>query len=467
MGSHHPREPPSTRFSPLNETAARIPLRGTAGCERRGPPGQPVIALAMLLAAWTAVRMTFIALDPESARAEPALAALSSQASVQRPGQRMGSPSGAGSGSGADDLRIALRAGPVSTPEGHATAIAALAGARSWFAVTAADFVEPAGSLPSLPRAVEPNRHASGMRLDRWDGGASDLGLALQGSARDSAVPGAAPAGHNLAFPRYAYRLDEALTDSRAAPAPAPGAVHVLDPASAPASASAKSAPRKPRWSADGWVLVRGGDSAPALAAGGASYGASQAGAVLRYALAPSSALRPQAYARVSAALGGTSHETETALGLMARPLRRLPLAILGEVRLQNQRGALQARPVVMAVTELAPFRGPLGFDAEAYGQAGWAGGQDATLFYDFAATFQRRVAKPLSGVDLRAGGGVWSGGQRGAARLDLGPRFELRTMIGPPSRRIGVRVGVDWRFRVAGHAEPGSGPALTVAAGF
>jgi hypothetical protein len=39
--------------------------------------------------------------------------------------------------------------------------------------------------------------------------------------------------------------------------------------------------------------------------------------------------------------------------------------------------------------------------------------------------------------------------------------------MLGPPSRRIGVRVGVDWRFRVAGRAAPGSGPALTVAAGF
>jgi hypothetical protein len=409
--------------------------------------------------------MTFIALDPESARAEPALAVMSSQASVQRPGQRMGLPSGAVSGSGADDLRIALHAGPVSTPEHHATTIAAPVGARRWFAVTAADFVESVDSLPDLPRAIGSNREASGMRLERWDAGASDPGLALQGSTRESAVPGAAMAGHHLGFPRYAYRSDEALTDSRTAPAPELGAVHVLDPASA--SASAKSIMRKLRWSADGWILVRGGDSAPALAAGGASYGASQAGAVLRYALVPSSPLRPQAYVRVSAALGGTSHETETAFGLMARPLRRLPLAVLGEVRLQNQLGVLQARPVVMAVTELAPFRGPLDFDAEAYGQAGWAGGQNATLFYDFAATFQRRVAKPLSGVDLRAGGGVWSGGQRGAARLDLGPRIELRTMIGPPSRRIGVRVGVDWRFRVAGRAEPGSGPALTVAAGF
>jgi hypothetical protein len=79
----------------------------------------------------------------------------------------------------------------------------------------------------------------------------------------------------------------------------------------------------------------------------------------------------------------------------------------------------------------------------------------------------QRPIAEPLSGLALRVGGGVWSGGQRGAVRLDLGPRIEGHGLFGPPARRIGVRVGVDWRFRVAGEAQPGSGPAVTVAAGF
>lgn len=212
---------------------------------------------------------------------------------------------------------------------------------------------------------------------------------------------------------------------------------------------------------------MRGGDSAPALAAGTAAYGGSQAGAVLRYALRPSSRFQPQAYVRVSGALGGKVRQNEAALGLMARPLGRVPLALLGEMRVQDQGGPVRTRPVVMAVTLLPPQRLPIGFEAEAYAQGGWAGGRDATAFFDLATTVQRRVAAPLQDVSLTAGGGVWSGGQRGAARLDLGPRIELRTMLGPQARRIGVRVGVDWRFRIAGDAEPGSGPALTIAAGF
>ncbi len=255
-------------------------------------------------------------------------------------------------------------------------------------------------------------------------------------------------------------------------PAPAQTREALRQPPGGPAGAAAPlvvaaSGASARRWSADGWMLLRGGDSAPALAAGAASYGGSQAGAVLRYRLAPSSPLAPHAYLRTSGALGGTSGQAEAALGLMLRPVRRLPLALLGEVRLQNQSGLVAARPVIMGVTQLPPQRLPLGFEGEAYAQGGWAGGRDATAFYDLATTVQHPLARPLQRLDLSAGGGLWSGGQRGAARLDLGPRIELRTMIGPQARRIGVRVGVDWRFRIAGKAEPGSGPALTVAAGF
>ncbi|WP_336894857.1 hypothetical protein [Novosphingobium sp.] len=228
-----------------------------------------------------------------------------------------------------------------------------------------------------------------------------------------------------------------------------------------------RSQASRPRWTADGWVLLRGADSAPGLAAGAASYGGSQAGAVLRYALAPGSGLRPQAYARISAALGGPVRQSESAFGLMLRPVRHLPLAVMGELRVQESNGPARARPVVMAVTELPPLRLPLGADGEFYAQGGWAGGRDATAFYDLAATVQRRIADPLRGFRLSAGGGLWSGGQRGAARLDVGPRIEVRTMFGPSSRRMAVRIGADWRFRVAGRAQPGSGPALTLSAGF
>jgi len=229
-----------------------------------------------------------------------------------------------------------------------------------------------------------------------------------------------------------------------------------------------QSEPRhQPRWSADGWVLARGGQSAPALASGAAAYGGSQAGAVLRYALAPSSPLRPQLYGRVATALADTVRDREAALGLALRPLRHVPVAVMGEVRVQDSGGPVRARPVIMAVSELAPIRLPLGAEAEIYGEAGWAGGRGATAFYDAAGVVEHSVIRPLPGADLRLGGGLWTGGQRGAARLDLGPRIELRGAIGKPGKQIGVRLAVDWRFRVAGRAEPGSGPAITLAAGF
>lgn len=388
----------------------------------------------MILALWIAVRMTFIAIEGTLAPAGEEMAAIAVNAPEGRPSGKLTGQPGIGPGfeSRRGDERAAL-AGHRGDARLAATGVPderlrnASSAVRRWPSAAAADFA----AVPAGP----PGRVA-------------------QAASQPARAP--APSAGNDAFtgPRLAYR----------APAE-PQSSPTLQAQDQPLAAGGKPRPR--RWSADGWVLVRGGDIAPGLAAGTASYGGSQAGAVLRYALAPSSVLRPQAYARVSAALGGEIRQSEAAFGLMARPLRGVPLALLGEVRLQDQGGPVRARPVVMAVTELAPQRLPFGFEGEAYGQGGWAGGRDATLFFDMAATAQRRAAQPLPGVSLSAGGGVWSGGQRGAARLDLGPRIELRGMVGPPSRRIGVRVGVDWRFRVAGKAEPGSGPALTVAAGF
>jgi hypothetical protein len=35
------------------------------------------------------------------------------------------------------------------------------------------------------------------------------------------------------------------------------------------------------------------------------------------------------------------------------------------------------------------------------------------------------------------------------------------------PVGRAGIRASAEWRFRVAGDAEPGSGPALTIGTAF
>lgn len=223
------------------------------------------------------------------------------------------------------------------------------------------------------------------------------------------------------------------------------------------------SSPSDPRWSADGWLLLRrGGTASPAGGLAPATYGASQAGAVVRYRLAPQSAHRPALYLRGSAALNG-SREREAAFGISARPVAGLPVALAAEARLNNQPGGTRLRPAAFAYTELPPVALPLRARAEIYGQAGYVGGNFASAFADGQVRIDRRVARIGRG-ELRAGGGAWGGAQKGASRLDLGPTATLGLPLGGTA---GARLGVDWRFRVAGNAAPSSGPALTLSAGF
>ncbi|MBW8754867.1 MAG: hypothetical protein JF595_12090 [Sphingomonadales bacterium] len=219
---------------------------------------------------------------------------------------------------------------------------------------------------------------------------------------------------------------------------------------------------RDPRWSADGWVLLRRGGAVPAGGLAPATYGASQLGAVVRYRLVPQSAHRPALYLRGSAALNG-SREREAAFGVSVRPIAGLPVAVAAEARVNDQPGGTHIRPAAFAYTELPPVALPLGAKAEIYGQAGYVGGNFASAFADGQLRVDRRVVR-LGRGELRAGGGAWGGAQKGAARLDVGPTATLGMSLGGSA---GARLGVDWRFRVAGNAAPTSGPALTLSAGF
>ena len=221
-----------------------------------------------------------------------------------------------------------------------------------------------------------------------------------------------------------------------------------------------------PRWSGDAWVLLREGSGRLAAASGFPSYGASQAGGVIRYALTPGSPRAPQAYLRLSRAIGGFD-EGEAALGLSARPFAGIPLRLLGEARVQRDSGSTRVRPAASLVSEFPPVRLPLGIVGEAYAQAGYAGApigskRGATPFFDVQAVADRALAS-AGPAELRVGAGAWSGGQKGATRLDLGPRASLRLDTAPARSRLAL----DWRFRVAGNARPASGPTLTFSAGF
>jgi len=97
----------------------------------------------------------------------------------------------------------------------------------------------------------------------------------------------------------------------------------------------------------------------------------------------------------------------------------------------------------------------PWEFVLDAYLQGGLVGLKSRDLFVDGGAT----VTRPVFGK-FSAGVGVWGGAQPGLYRIDAGPRVTVAV-------RKNVRVHLDWRQRLAGNAQPGSGPALTLATDF
>lgn len=246
-------------------------------------------------------------------------------------------------------------------------------------------------------------------------------------------------------------------------------AVSVSAPGGVPVNPTYAARTPKPRYrrTADGWVYVRGGASTNGPVGGTvasyAGYGGSQAGAVLRYALGRSKH-DPTAFLRMSGSLGsGMGSYRETAAGISVRPLPSFPVSVMAELRSQQSAAGLTLRPAATVVTHIAPQKLPNEFQAELYGQAGYVAGKGATAFYDGQAVVDRPMGVVGKSGSLRAGAAVWAGGQAGASRVDLGPTASARL----PAGRATVRVSVDWRFRVAGNAQPGSGLAATVAAGF
>ncbi len=220
------------------------------------------------------------------------------------------------------------------------------------------------------------------------------------------------------------------------------------------------------RWSLDTWAFWRQGSSAAPVSQGHVPvYGASQAGAVLQYRLAPSSGLDPRLYVRAYRALV-TRGENEIAAGASLRPLARVPVRVTGEARYTDAAFFSTFRPAAYAVTEIPPLRLPLGAQGEVYAQGGWVGGPGATPFADAQASVTRSVPLVARLTDERLrlsfGAGAWGGAQKDARRADIGPTLRLDTRLG----KVPARIAVDWRLRVAGDAAPGSGVAVTVSAG-
>jgi hypothetical protein len=259
-------------------------------------------------------------------------------------------------------------------------------------------------------------------------------------------------------------REAEAISDPlRSAP---PGAAPV-SPITPPALVLAAGTASAKRWSLDAWGFWRqGSDAAPIAQSRVPIYGASQIGAIAQYRLAPSKGSDPRAYARAYRAMVPRG-ESELALGASLRPLARLPVRAFAEVRYTDAEILTEWRPALFVVSELPPQPLPGGFQLEAYGQAGWVGGEFATGFADGQVVAVREVTRfaPFGGTALRlsAGAGAWGGIQRDASRVDVGPSVRFEWTMG----RVPARLSVDWREQVSGDAAPQSGLAATLATGF
>lgn len=219
---------------------------------------------------------------------------------------------------------------------------------------------------------------------------------------------------------------------------------------------------RTGRWSADAWLVWRPGSRAlEPVGLVTPVYGASQAGAVLRYDLAPASRGRTSAYIRAVGGLEGRP-EQDFAAGLALRPLSGLPVTAHGELRLSRRESGTTLRPAAFLSGGVDDAPLAAGITARGYAQAGYVGGREATAFADGNLIAEKPVWRARDSV-LTTGAGVWGGAQRGAARLDLGPTASLRFRLGATAARLSA----DYRLRVAGNAEPSSGAALTLSAGF
>ena len=198
------------------------------------------------------------------------------------------------------------------------------------------------------------------------------------------------------------------------------------------------------------WALYRGTPGTGSLASGG-TLGGSQAGARLTYALDRRFALS----LRSSSPLGG-SRGGEVAAGVRVTPFPSIPIAITAERRQRIGRFST-GRSDFALFAEGGVYQRPIGWNLllDGYAQAGVVGLKEHDFFADGGFTLSRPVFGRFS-----LGLGAWGGYQPGLYRIDAGPRVSYRL-------RPNVSLSLDYRQRLAGAAQPSSGPALTLGANF
>lgn len=201
------------------------------------------------------------------------------------------------------------------------------------------------------------------------------------------------------------------------------------------------------------WAMLRGRQGqpfGPSSLGNVGNLGGSQAGARLLYNFDR----RFAASMRMTSDVGRRGGEV--ALGVRAQPVPGIPVWITAERRQKIGRTSSGRDDFALfAESGLYQRRVPARFLLDAYLQGGVVGLRSRDLFVDGGLSLTRPIYRNFSG-----GFGIWGGAQPGVYRVDAGPRVTMNV-------RRNLKVHFDWRQKLAGNAQPGSGPAVTLSGDF
>lgn len=202
------------------------------------------------------------------------------------------------------------------------------------------------------------------------------------------------------------------------------------------------------RLSLSAWGTMRSKAGSDGLGNGG-TLGGSQAGVRVLWRYSPRLAISVRGSAPVNSTRGA-----EGAIGVRYQPFAGLPVAVSLERR---HRFRDYGRSAFALFAEGGIYGRPMPWQStlDGYFQGGVVDFNNPDWFVDGQLAVTRPIWRNLSG-----GIGIWGGAQPGLNRFDAGPRLSLR--LTPK-----IRAHFDYRYNVAGNAQPGSGAVMTLAGDF
>lgn len=222
------------------------------------------------------------------------------------------------------------------------------------------------------------------------------------------------------------------------------------------------------RWRMEAYSFLRS-DGAALVPADRPLLGGGQSGARIGYTVHPLADRPLELFARFNITQDWFAFDdgnAQAAFGAAWYPLGRKAPSISAERIVaggRNSRNTWAGR-IAGGAAHVANVKIP--FDLSVYAEAGIAGLQRGDLF----AGGQAYVLWPLMEANrTRAtlGTGIWAsvqdGGTTSLSRLELGPSAQMTHRIGDGA----IELRAEYRVRVAGNVEPGSGPSLTLATRF